>query len=321
MIGMRPILRTGLTVAILALLAASCAGGGGEGEDDDRVRVVASFYPLAEAAARVGGEHVEVVNLTPPGVEPHDLELTADDLEAIAGADVILYLGSGFQPAVEDAVTNEATGVALDVLAGQELLPAPADDHGHDEEGEDPDEHEAEEGVVGDPHVWLDPVRFAAVSAAIGDTLAEADPANAEDYRARASGFSEELAALDEEYRAGLAACDGRVLFVNHAAFGYLAAAYDLEQEAISVSPEAEPDPARLAELRDEAIADGVTTIFTESLVSPDVAETLAAEVGVATAVLNPLEGLTPEQEAAGDDYLSVMRENLETLRGGLGCA
>lgn len=315
------VIRRLLPLSLVILLVGACGADGSSPSGGDRVNVVAAFYPLADAARRVGGANVDVVNLTPPGVEPHDLELTADDLEAIAGADVILYLGSGFQPAIEDAVTNEATGVALDALAGQELLAAPADDHG-DEEGKGADEHEGEQGVIGDPHVWLDPMRFAVVSAAIGDTLADADPANAEGYHARASSFSDELAELDEEFRAGLAVCDGRVLFVNHAAFGYLATAYDLEQEAISgISPGAEPDPARLAELREEAMADGVTTVFTESLVSPDVAETLAAEVGVATAVLNPLEGLTPEQDAAGDDYLSVMRENLETLRDGLSCA
>jgi len=290
----------------LALLAGACSTNG-VGSDDGRIVVVASAYPIAEAAARVGGDLVDVANLTPPGVEPHDLELAPDDLEALLSADVVLFVGGGFQPAVQDAVA-EAEGTVVDVLAGVDTLPLSDDGAG------------TESGV--DPHVWLDPERFATVVGAVADTLAERDPADAETFRANAEAYEAELATLDGELRDGLASCAGRLLVVSHAAFGYLADAYGLEQEAIAgISPEAEPDPARLAELRALVEREGVTTIFTEELVSPKVAETLAAEAGVTTAVLNPLEGLTQAQLDAGQDYGSVMRRNLETLRGALGCA
>ncbi|MGZ5353973.1 MAG: metal ABC transporter substrate-binding protein [Actinomycetota bacterium] len=287
----------------VALVANGCTS---EPVSDQGLTVVASFYPLAEAAERVTGDLGTVLNLTPSGVEPHDLELAPDDVEALVTADVVVYLGGGFQPAVEDAV-GQAEGTVVDVLASSgELLP-PAD---------------GDEELAGDPHVWLDPERFAAIVDAVADALAGVDPGSADPLRERAASFRGELEALDDELAEGLASCERRLLVVNHAAFGYLADAYDLEQVAISgLAPEAEPDPARLAELRTLVQDEGVTTIFTEELASPEVAEALADDVGVTTAVLNPLEGLTDDEFAAGEDYGSVMRENLSTLRGALGCA
>ena len=298
-----------VTVTVLAMVTSACTSGD-EGAGG-ALGVVASAYPLAEAAERVGGELVSVQNLTPPGVEPHDLELTPDDLEAILGSDLVLFVGAGFQPAVEEAVTD-AEGRVLDALDVVE--PLPAGERAHETDGDD---HAGEL----DPHIWLDPMRLATVATAVGDALAEVDPANADAYRANADAYVAELEALDAEFRDGLGSCSSRLLVVSHAAFGYLVDAYGLEQEAIAgISPETEPDPARLAELAELVREEGVTTIFTETLVAPDVAETLAGEAGVTTAVLNPIEGLTDDQLEAGEDYGSVMRRNLQTLRGALGC-
>lgn len=297
----------------LSLVAAGCSDGTEpEGDADARIDVVASFYPLAFAAERVGGDRMRVTNLTPPGVEPHDLELTPDDLEAIARADVVLYLGGGFQPAVEEAVEAEATGIAIDALEVVDLQ-AIASTH---------DDHDEEAPPAADPHVWLDPALFAAIVSTVAGALGDVRPgADAGGFDTNAADLGAQLSALDDAFRAGLRDCRTRVMITNHAAFAYLAAAYDLEQRAISgISPESEPDPDRIAELAAQASADGVTTIFTEDLVSPEVAETLAAEAGVETTVLSPLEGLTDEQQVAGEDYLSVMRLNLEALRDGLVC-
>jgi zinc transport system substrate-binding protein len=300
---MRAILSLVLTLAIIGCARESEPGDGRGGS----IEVVASFYPLAFAAERVGGAGVFVRNLTPPGVEPHDLELTPDDLEAIAEADVVVYLGGGFQSVVEHAVEAEATGITVDALEGIDPLPGPSGDE--DDDGS------------GDPHVWLDPVLYSGIASRVATAIGEVAARDAARVAANADDLDEELVTLDAEFRLGLARCDTRVMITNHAAFGYLAAAYDLEQHAISgISPESEPDPQRIAELAAEARAEGVTTVFTEDLVSPEVAETLAAEAGLDTAVLSPLEGLTDEQEAAGDDYLSVMRRNLEVLRDGLVC-
>jgi len=295
---------------VLIVASMSCSGGAPSGgASDDPISVVASFYPLAHAAEQVGEGDVVVTNLTPPGVEPHDLELTPDDLEVIADADVVIVARGGFQPAVEEAVDAVATGIVVDVLEGVDLLP-PA-------EAGDGDE------LDGDPHVWLDPAIYADIVDRVVTALGEAGgAAEGRRFDAAAASFRRRLSALDREFREGLADCGTRVMITNHAAFAYLAAAYALEQEPIAgLSPASEPDPRRIAALAAEARAAGVTTIFTEDLVSPEVAETLAAEAGIGTAVLSPLEGLTEEQLASGDDYMSVMRRNLQTLRDGLDCA
>ncbi len=281
----------------LAMLAPAC--GRDARSDGGRLRVVTTVYPLAEAAARVGGDLVDVENLVPPGVEPHDLELAPDDLETLLVADMVLFVGGGFQPSIQDAI-GDAEGVVVDVLDGVDTLHA---------------------GGSVDPHVWLDPTRFRTVVGTIARTLAERDPQNAGTYRVDAEEYDAELRALDDELREGLASCDRRTIVVSHDAFGYLVDAYDLAQQPIvGISPEAEPDPARLADLEELVRTQGVTTVFTEELVSPEVAEALAREVGVDTAVLNPLEGLTQSQLEAGEDYGSVMRRNLRTLRGALDC-
>ena len=282
-------------VSLLAL-AAACTGdvsdGGGDGGP---LRVVASFYPLAEAARRVGGDCVTVTDLTPPGVEPHDLELTPDALEIIAGADLVVHLGAGFQPALEEAL-GEASGVIVDAMEGQTVLA---------------------ESAEADPHVWLDPSRYSRIAEDVAAGLREAGALETCPIEARTSAFRDELALLDAEFATGLADCEDDVIVTNHAAFGYMVDAYGLRQEAISgLEPEAQVDARRLSELRELVVREGVSTIFTEELVAPDVAELLASEVGATTAVLNTIE-TKPE---AGD-YLSAMRENLRRLRDALGCA
>jgi len=289
-------------IMTLALVASSVAcAARGSGDRDGRLSVVASFSPVAEAARIVGGEHVDVVDLTPPGVEPHDFELGPDDVEAIATADVVLYLGGGFQPAVEEALID-AEGTTVDVRRGIATI--------------------AEGDAGADPHVWLDPERYAEMVGTVADAFVAADPEHARGYENRARMFAAELANLDIGFTSGLAHCERSTIVTSHAAFGYLAAAYGLKQEAITgLSPEAEPDARRLAELRALVERQGMTTVFTEELLPPEVAETLAREAGVTTAVLNPLETLTEDQQEAGEGYVSIMRQNLETLRSALGCA
>ncbi len=284
----------------LALLATACTAPGRA--SDGQLQVVAGFYPLAEAAERVGGGRVDVTDLTPPGVEAHDFELTPRNVEAIATADLVLYVGGGFQPAVEDALF-ETQGEVVNVLDGLPTISA------------------TEGGTEPDPHVWLDPELYARIVGGIERALSDLDPRHAAAYAKNAAAFESTLADLDREFSQGLATCDRRLIVTTHDAFGYLAARYGLEQRAITgLSPEAEPDAKRLAQLRDLVEREGVTTIFTETLVPPEVAQTLASEAGVKTAVLNPLEGLTEDQLAAGEDYASLMRRNLATLEVALGC-
>jgi zinc transport system substrate-binding protein len=270
--------------------------------------VAANFYPIYEAAVRVGGDRARVSDLTPPGVEPHDLELSSKQIDQILDADVVVYLGRGFQPAVEAAVKQRHGALNVDLLAGlASQLRSGASG-------------EALRGGA-DPHVWLDPTLMARVVIEIRDAFDKADPSGAGAYRQQSSAYLAELDGLDRQFRTGLKTCARRIIVTAHAAFGYLAARYGLVQEAIAgLSPEAEPNPKHLAELADLVRRDGVTTIFTEELVSPRVADALAREAGVRTAVLNPLEGLTAQELDRGQNYITVMGANLKVLRAALGC-
>lgn len=289
--------------------------------------VMASFYPLQYVTEQVGGNLVTVESLTPPGTEPHDLELSPASVASLESAAAVVYL-SGFQPAVDEAIKQTSPARVLDV-SEEATLPA-----GHSEE-----EHAAETPTAGateevhagetegahageksaqDLHYWLDPERLAHTAHAVAKELGKADPANAAAYEANAGTLTGKLTTLDEDFKKGLATCETRTIVVSHEAYGYLATRYDLKQAGISgLAPDTEPSPARLAEIGQVVKDEGVTTIFTETLVNPKVAETLAGDLNVKTAVLDPLEGLTDESS----DYEKVMRSNLEALRTALNCA
>jgi zinc transport system substrate-binding protein len=304
-LGRRPLVAAAVAVA-LALGACGGDGKDSAGTPGDRIRVVASFYPMAEAASRVGGERVEVTNLTPAGVEPHDIELSSRQVDRLEDADLLVYLGNGFQPAVEKVAERRSTGT-LDVLSQVEL------DDGATTALEN------EEDV--DPHFWLDPTLMARAADAVSDALAELSPTDAELFSTNAERYKEQLLSLDAELQRGLTGCRRSQIVTAHAAFFYLARRYGLTQLAIAgLSPEAEPDAARLGTLTDEIRAKGITTVFYEDLVSPKVSRALAREAGVKTAVLSPIEGLSKDEAAAGKDYAAVMRNNLAALRDALGC-
>lgn len=285
-----------VTICAVALLLSGC---GAEDAEDARPQVVASFYPLAYIASQVAGQDAVVTNLTTPGVEPHDLEPAPAAIARTAGADLVLLV-QGFQPALDAAAEQNSDGDVFDVSEAVDLAPS----------ADDPDQV--------DPHFWLDPLRMAALADAVGQRLGDLDPARRETYTANAATLRAQLVQLDEDFRVGLADCARRTVVVSHDAFGYLGT-YDLNLESIvGLSPDAEPTPGDLARLRALIEAEGVTTVFTETLVSPALSETLAREAGVTTAVLDPIEGLS--DETADQDYLSLMRSNLAALRGANGC-
>jgi zinc transport system substrate-binding protein len=295
-----------ISAVITSLMANSCSDASGVGDDSRKDQIVASFYPLAFLAGRLGGGCADVTNVTPAGVEPHDLELTPDALEAVVTADVVLYLGGGFQPALEEAV-GDAQGRVIDVLDSVSTVAA--------------DGAEAEEGLTLDPHVWLDPTRFDQIAGSTADVFAREGIAQGCDLEASEEKLRADLARLDADFRRDLSSCVHDVFVTSHAAFGYLADAYGLRQESIAgLEPHAEPSARRLAEVEGLVREEGVTTVFTEELVSPEVAETIARETGARTALLYTIEGLTSEQLTAGEDYLSLMRKDLDALGTALEC-
>lgn len=308
-----------LVAAAVSLVACSNAqpspepGAAAGDAAGQQLSVAAAFYPLEYVVQRVGGDRVDIEGLTPPGAEPHDLELGARQTARIVDADMLVHL-SGFQPAVDEAaqqVGERAFDVAsvVDLREGYEEL-------NHEEDG-GAGEDEAHEGdKQRDPHVWLDPTLLGEIGDAVAQRLAALDPGGSAGYQARAGALRADLGQLDGEFRNGLAQCARTDIVVSHNAFGYLAARYGLEQVGISgLSPEEEPSPARVVEAARYARENKVTTIFFETLVSPAVAETVASEVGAETAVLDPVEG-QPEN----GDYLTAMRANLKALQVALGC-
>ena len=247
-------------IVLIIVAAAFLAGCAASGASNGHKSVVAAFYPVAYAAERVGGGAYTVENLTPVGVEPHDLELSPRTVGRIESADVVLYLGDGFQPAVTTAA-EASNGTRVDILAGMPL-------HGSD------------------PHIWLDPVLYARVVRKVAAAL-----------HRPATGLLGELGRLDRAYRAGLSNCRRREIVTSHEAFGYLARRYRLQQVAITgLTPEAEPSPQRLADVVRLVEKTHATTVFFERLLSPRLADTVAREVGARTAVLDPIEGAEPGQ-------------------------
>ncbi|MYV53513.1 metal ABC transporter substrate-binding protein [Streptomyces sp. SID3212] len=308
-----------VTLGLLALSACSSSDTAG-GKGDGRLAVTASFYPMQFLAQQIGGDHVSVTTLTKPGTEPHDLELSPRETARLSQADVIVYL-KGIAPAVDDAIGQSGARQIVDATSltemehhGTEVGHAHEGDEGHGDE-----EHAEEESANGnDPHIWLDPVKYAEVAKGVGAALEKADPDHAATYRTNTGTLVGKLGALDTAFEQGLADTATRTFITTHAAFGYLAERYGLEQEAIAgVDPEAEPSPARVKELGTIARQDKVSTVFFETLASDRTAKTIAGDTGLRTDVLDPLEGITAKSK--GSDYLQVMKSNLAALQNALG--
>jgi zinc transport system substrate-binding protein len=277
-----------------------------------KIQIVAGFYPLAYAAEGIAGDLAEVVSLAGPGVEPHDLELTPGDVAKINDADLVVYIPE-FIPALDAVVKTLDQSKVINATQGITLISG--DSHSHEgEEAHSEEEGHSDESAT-DPHIWLNPSNMVL----IGNSIAQALSALTSDsaINENRSSFENALTTLASDYTTKLANCSIKALVVSHEAFGYIANAYGFEQVGISgLSPEAEPSPARLAEVAKIAKAENATTIYYESLVDPKVAKTLADELKISAEMLDPLES-----PPASGDYLSVMAQNLDTLVKGQVCS
>ncbi|MER5447232.1 metal ABC transporter substrate-binding protein [Streptomyces sp. NPDC002764] len=291
-----------------------CSGDSAAAAGTGKFDVVASFYPMAFLAERIGGAHVHVTSLTQPGQEPHDLEISARQTAQLQDSDAVLYL-KNLQPSVDDAVAQSEVKTKIDAASLTSL-----EKHGNEVGGHaashDGSKNEELSGL--DPHIWLDPVRYAQVAEGVGKALEKADPKHAADYRKNTATLVKRLHALDTQFKDGLAHTESKVFITTHAAFGYLAERYGLTEEAVNgLDPESEPSAARVRELETMAREDGVTTVFYETLVSDRTAKTIASDAGLRTDVLDPIEGITAKSR--GTDYFSVQEANLKALRTALG--
>lgn len=294
------------------------------------VIVHAAFYPLEFLAKTIGGDQIQVVSLTVPGAEPHDMELTPVQVAELENTSLALYI-EGFMPAVDEAIEASVPDRALDLSTTVTLLEGEAhsDEEGHSDEGAHSDDEGHSDDEVAtdddrghgayDPHIWLDPANMVLMANAVSDRLIAIDPARSDLYSANTAALVAELEALDQEFTSGLANCEQKEIVTSHESFGYLANAYGFEQHGIAgLSPDTEPSPARLVEISEMVIAEGITTIYYETLVSPAIAETVANETGATTAVLDPIEGLA---EGSTDTFITVMQANLQALIKGQTCS
>jgi zinc transport system substrate-binding protein len=278
----------------LALAATLLAGCGGPGAADGRRTVVTSFYPLQYVTQRIAGNHAEVVDLTHPGQEPHDLELSVRQTAQLVDADVVVY-ERGFQAAVDQAVDQSGPEHVVDAARSGRVV----DD---------------------DPHFWLDPTRLSRVAGAVEKELAATDPAHRADYARNLAVLQHDLAGLDAAYAKRLASCRIGTIVVSHDAFGYLGRRYGLRVVGINgLSPDAEPSPSHVRQLQDLIRQDGITTVFSEELASRKLADSLASDLRIHAEVLDPVEGLS--DATADQDYLSLMRRNLVTLEKANRCS
>ena len=310
------------TVSIGALFAAGCGSDTPKADTtqkpgDGALSVIANFYPVQEIAQVVGGTHVKVTTLVPPGEAAHEYELTSQQLELAQKADVVLYLGDGFQTAVEKSVKGLPSSVkAVDLLTDITLLDVTPQLAGVD--GETDGETL---GSGKDPHVWLDPANMAIMAERVAQELSAADPSNASAYEANANAYTAKLTALGEKMDQGLATCDSKVIVTSHRAFEYLAKRFGLRQIAIAgISPDTEPSAKTLEAVAKAAKAENVKVIYFENNLPGALSKTVASEIGVKTDVLDPVETLSDAQIKAGESYITVQESNLKSLKQGLGC-
>jgi zinc transport system substrate-binding protein len=274
-----------------------------------KLKIVASFYPLAEFARAVGGDYVSVETIAPSGVEPHDYEPTAEQIASLYRADVVLYNGGGLD-AWASRVAPDLSAQRVSVVEAARAIPV------HLSDGSVSDSAE-----IFDPHYWLDPVLAQKIVLLIEQTFSIRDADHAEIYQRNAQSYLEKLKQLDVAYRTGLESCKNRTVVSSHDVFAYLAKEYGFETMPIAgLSPDQEPSAGRLAEITKFAKQKQIQAIFFETLVSPKLAQTIADEIGAQTLVFNPLEGLTEEEQAVGKSYLAVMTENLTNLKKGMLC-
>jgi len=305
-----PAVAAGAALAALSACSTDSAAAG----NTDKFDVVASFYPMAFLAEQIGGDHVSVTSLTEPGQEPHDLEISAKQTAALQESDAVLYL-KNLQPSVDDAVSQSEVKTKIDAASLTSL-----EKHGNEVGGHaaEHDDHDNEELNGLDPHIWLDPVRYSQVAQGVGKAFEKADPDHAADYRKNTAALVKKLGELNTSFKTGLANTDTKVFITTHAAFGYLAERYGLTEEAINgLDPESEPSANRVKDLEKMAKADGVTTVFYETLVSDKTAKTIASDAGLKTDVLDPIEGIT--KKSRGKDYFAVQEANLKALQSALG--
>ncbi|MEX2415791.1 MAG: zinc ABC transporter substrate-binding protein [Paenibacillaceae bacterium] len=311
-------IRTTLILILITALAVGC-GSSNDFTVEGKVNVVTSFYPLYDFVTKIGGEHVNVVNLVPVGVEPHDWSPKPRDMSNITKADVFIYNGAGFEGWVDDflnSLKKDSPLLLVEAIHDVDLIETGEYEEEHANERKNEEEHD--HGDV-DPHAWISPLQARVMAGTIKDNLIEADPTHKEDFEANYNQLADRLQQLHDRLTLIVSQAPKKEIVVSHEAFGYIARDYNITQVGVmGLSPEAEPTVQRMNEITKFAEAHEIKYILFEELVSPKLAETLAKSLDIETLVLNPIEGITEEQEMAKEDYFTIMASNLTTIEKAL---
>lgn len=297
----------GIALLLVVLMGLGLTGCGASGnnskgfKEENKISVVTSIYPMYDFVENIAGDKAEVINLVPAGIEPHEFELSTGDMQLLEQADLFIYNGAGMEHFVDKTLNSLSNDNLVVVEAAEKITPI-----------------EGEDGET-DPHTWLSVANAILEAGRIKDALVEIDVDNAQYYEANYETYKNKLEQLDSAYRAELTDLSKDTIVVAHEAFGYLCKEYNLKQEAVEgLTADSEPDSARMKEIIDFCKAEDIKIIFFEELVSPKVANAIASETGAETMVLNPIEGLTAEQEEQGLNYIGLMEQNLEALKKAL---
>lgn len=331
-------------VILLALLFTACSKPAANNEakneeSNGKLNVYASVYPIYDFTKKIGGDKINLSMLTKPGEEPHHYEPSSDDIKNLSKADLFIYNGAGLESFTDKIIESNPDLKTCQASEGVDLIKATHDhdhdhdccqnsddaDHNHSHENENNHNHEAKENHSSheeehhhgmyDPHTWLSIKNAKIEMENIKNKLSEIDPDNASYYQKNFDKYAKMCDDLDKEYSQKISVLPNRVMVVSHQAFGYLCGDYGLSQVPIkNISNEDEPDAQTMAQIIDYIKKNNIKYICVEEMTSTKIADTIKAETGAQIKVLSPVETLTQEQMDKGEDYFSIMENNLKIL-------
>ena len=308
-------------ITVLLLTACSNKEPKNEPATKDQLSIYTTVYPLQYFAERIGGDAVDVQSIYPPGADEHTFDPTQKAMMALADSDLFFYIGLGLEGFVENAektLKNEHVKMIATADAITEDMLSEGLDHDEEAEHDDHGHEDHDHGAL-DPHVWMSPVLSDALAYSIKEALIEAAPDKKADFEKNFEELRDDLLVLDRKFIDMASNAPTKTFFVSHAAFGYIADTYGLEQIAIAgMNSQSEPSQKQLASLVEEAKKNDVKYILFEQNVSSKLTEVVQKEVGAESLMLHNLGVLTTEDIKNDEDYFSLMEYNIRTLEQAL---
>ncbi|RUS58406.1 adhesin [Kurthia sp. 3B1D] len=307
-----------IVLALTAILLAACGNDDSKSTNSsDKVSIYTTVYPLQYFAEQIGGKHVEVSSIYPPGTNEHTFEPTQQDMMKLADSDLFFYIGLGLEGFVDNAkktLANENVSM-IETTHGIDEEKLHASTATHEHEHEEDDHHH---GDV-DPHVWLSPVISQDLALSIKNELVKKDTKHKADYEKNYDALVKKLQQLDNDYKTMAKDAETKEFYVSHAAFGYIAGTYGLKQVSVAgLNSQDEPSQKELTQIVAQAKKDNIQYILFEQNVSSKLAAVIQNDIGAKDLTAHNLSVLTKEDIAVKRDYFSIMEDNLETFKTAL---